>query len=68
MNASKVFHVAGEPIKGLHNEHIEFVLTSFIHQVEQTIASHHGTAGASSIVKRCNNVQTLTLSVSSAER
>lgn len=68
MNAGKVFHVTREPIKRLDDEHIKFVLTSFVHKVEQTIAPHDRTAGASSIVKRCDNVQTLTLSVSSAER
>lgn len=65
MNACKV-HVAREPVKCLHDEHIKFVLTSFVHEVEQTITAHNGAAGASSIIKRCDNVQTLTLSVRSA--
>lgn len=60
MNASKVFHVAGEPIKGLHNENIKFVLTSSVHEMKQTVTAHDGAAGARSIIKGCDNVQPLT--------
>ncbi|ESZ42930.1 hypothetical protein X732_02550 [Mesorhizobium sp. L2C066B000] len=63
MNACKVFHVAREPIKRLHDENIKFVLTSLVHELQQTITPQDRTAGAGSIVKRCDNVQTLTLCV-----
>lgn len=66
MDACKVFHVAREAIEGLHDQHIKFVLTSFIHEVEQTITPQDRTAGTSSIVKRCDNIQPLTFSVRSA--
>jgi hypothetical protein len=66
VNAGKVFHVAREPIKGLHDEHIKFVLTSFVHEVKQTVTAHDGAAGARSVVKRCDNVQPLTLCICSA--
>lgn len=66
MNACKIFHVARESIERLYDEHIKFVLTSLVHELKQTIAPQDRTAGASSIIKRCDNVQTLTFSVRSA--
>lgn len=40
MDARKVFHVAGEKIKGLNDDNIKGFLPGIVQQLQQAVASH----------------------------